>query len=68
MKTMRTNYKSFEAELDAIRDRHYEATKHMTPQEHTAYINRRADEIARKHGLKLGADSKRSENVPHRPK
>lgn len=39
-------------EIHEIRIKLYEDTKNMTPGEHTAYYRRKAEEVARKHGLK----------------
>ncbi len=48
-------------EIHEIRARLHEATKDMTPGEHTAYYRRKAEEVAEKHGLKL----KRPASSPH---
>ncbi len=40
-------------EIHAIREKLYDETKNMTPEEHTAYYRRKAEEAAEKHGLKL---------------
>lgn len=41
----------FEDELDAIRIKLYEQTKHMTPKERAEHVNRRAREIMKAQGL-----------------
>ena len=40
-------------EIHEIREKIYETTKAMTPEEHTAYFRRKAHETAKKHGVKL---------------
>lgn len=40
-------------EIHEIRERLAKETGHMTPEEHTAHVNRIAEELARKHGFKL---------------
>ena len=40
-------------ELHAIRVKHYEATKHMTPEERARSTNEAAYKIADKYGMKL---------------
>jgi hypothetical protein len=42
---------NFEDELDAIRIKHYELTKNMTPEEEAAYVNGRAAEILKPYGI-----------------
>jgi hypothetical protein len=41
--TDRQIYSDIEQEIDAIRDRHYEQTKHMTIEEHVAWVNARTE-------------------------
>jgi hypothetical protein len=52
---MNTNNKvpvdTLEDELDAVRIKLYEQTKHMTPKERTAHVSRHAREILDKQGL-----------------
>ncbi|MDR2523488.1 MAG: hypothetical protein LBC93_07325 [Synergistaceae bacterium] len=42
-----------EDELDAIRLRHYELTKDMTPEERVAYVNSKAEQILKPYGIRL---------------
>jgi hypothetical protein len=41
-----------EDELDAIRIRHYERTKNMTPEEEVAYVNGEARRILASYGIR----------------
>jgi len=41
-----------EDELDAIRIKHYERTKDMTPEERIAYVNNKAEQILKPYGIK----------------
>ena len=43
-----------EAEIDSIRDKLYEKTKHMTAAEHTRWSNERAQKLADQYGFKIG--------------
>lgn len=40
-------------EIHEIRVKLYEDTKNMAPEEHTAYYRHKAEEAAKKHGMKL---------------
>ncbi len=40
-------------EIHAIREKLREETKNMTPEEHTAFYRRKAEEAAKRHGLQL---------------
>ncbi len=46
------NNDPFEDELDAIRIKLYEQTKDMTATERVTYVNSRAKEILKAHGIK----------------
>ena len=46
-------YDDFEDELDAIRIQIYEKIKDMTPEEEVAYINKQAEPIIKKLGLRV---------------
>ena len=50
-----------EAEIDAIRDKLYEQTKHMTASEHTRWSNERASKLAAQYGFKIGKPSSKRE-------
>ena len=56
-----------EAEVDAIRDRLFEKTKHMTAAEHTRWSNERAQRLAAQYGFKIGNPSSNKEQAltPH---
>jgi hypothetical protein len=41
-------------EIDAIRLKLYEKTKHMTKQEHTRWTNERGQRLAAQYGFKIG--------------
>ena len=43
-----------EAEIDAIRLKLYEKTKHMTAEEHTRWSNERGKALAEQYGFKIG--------------
>ncbi len=45
-------------EIHATRYKLYEATKNMTTSERTAYLNRRAEAVARQYGFKIVASVK----------
>jgi hypothetical protein len=45
------NMSNLEDELDAIRIRHYERTKDMTPEEEVAYVNSEARRILKPYGI-----------------
>lgn len=47
------HYEDFEDELDDIRVKLYEETKHMSPSEFTAHINAEADRICKEFGITL---------------
>ena len=49
MKTPNT----IEDEIDKIRVRNYEMTKHMTPAQHTEYYRKSGEAIAKEFGLKI---------------
>ena len=51
-----------EAEIDAIRDKLYEMTKHMTAAEHTRWSNERAQKLAAQYGFKIGKPSDKRES------
>ncbi len=40
-------------EIHEIRAKLYEATRNMTPEEHTAFYSRKAEEAAKRHDLQL---------------
>lgn len=40
-------------EIYEIRNKLYEETKNMTPEEHTAFYRRKAEEVAHKYGITL---------------
>jgi hypothetical protein len=44
--------RQIEDELDAIRIRHYERTKNMTPEEEVDYVNNKAAEILKPYGIR----------------
>ncbi len=46
-----------EAEIDAIRLKLYEETKHMTHEEHTQWTNERGQQLAAQYGFKIGKSS-----------
>jgi hypothetical protein len=46
-----------EAEIDAIRDKLYEETKHMTSEERTRRANERAQKAAARYGFVFGKPS-----------
>ena len=46
-----------EAEIDAIRLKLYEETKHMTAAEHTRWSNERAQKLAAQYGFTIGKPS-----------
>jgi hypothetical protein len=50
---------NFEAELDAIRIKLYEETKHMTPEEHTRWTNERGQKLAAEFGFTIGEEKRR---------
>jgi hypothetical protein len=50
---------NFEAELDAIRIKLYEETKHMTPEEHTRWTNERGQRLAAEFGFTIREEKKR---------
>jgi len=52
-----------EAEVDAIRIRLYEQTKHMTAAEHTRWSNERAQRLAAQYGFKIGKPLSKRESV-----
>ena len=43
---------NWEDELEAIREQLYEETKHMTPEEWSAYLHAQAEPIMKQHNLK----------------
>ncbi len=45
-------YATFEEELDAIRDALYEKTKHMTTEEHLAYIKAKSSKVMKEFNIK----------------
>jgi hypothetical protein len=47
-----------EAEIDAIRLKLYEETKHMTKEEHTKWSNERGQKLAAQYGFKIVASAK----------
>lgn len=53
MNTNRIPNDQFEDELDAIRIQLHEKTKDMTAAERVDYINRRAREVIKEHGLNV---------------
>ena len=55
-----TKMNKCEAEIDAIRDKLYEETKHMTAEEHTQWSNERAKRLAAQYGFTIGRPSSRS--------
>lgn len=44
-------------DIHEIREKNYEATKHMTNEERIDYINKRGREAAKRMGLKISTDS-----------
>jgi len=54
MKTPNT----IEDEIDAIRLRNYEKTKHMTPEQRVEYRWRRTEPIIRQYGMKVVASAR----------
>ena len=52
-----------EAEIDAIRIKLHEQTKHMTAAEHTQWSNERAQKLAAQYGFKIGKPSSKQERV-----
>ena len=48
-----------EAEIDAIRLKLYEETKHMTAAEHTRWSNEKAQRLAAQYGFTIGQPSPR---------
>ena len=52
-----------EAEVDSIRDRLYEKTKHMTAAEHTCWSNERAQRLAAQYDFKIGKPSSKPEDI-----
>ena len=54
-------YATFEEELEAIRDALYEKTKHMTTEEHVAYIKAKAEKVMQEFNIK------RSDLKPAKP-
>jgi len=61
MKTLNT----IEDEIDAIRDKIHEETKHMTFEQRVERLRRRTDPIIRQYGMKVVA-SVRDEPLPPR--
>lgn len=53
MNTNKNNLVDLEDEIDAIRIKLYEKTKDMTADEEADYINRRARDIIKEHGLNI---------------
>jgi hypothetical protein len=51
-----------EGEIDTIRDKIYEEIKNMSPSEHTAYFNRKAEETGKKYNFRFVKSA--AENVP----
>ena len=56
-----TSMNRCEAEIDAIRDMLYERYKNMTPEEHTRYVNEKAEKLAAQYGFKIGKPSDKRE-------
>ena len=54
---MRMN--SSEAEIDAIRLKLYEETKHMTSEEHTKWSNERGQRLSAQYGFKIVESAKK---------
>jgi len=47
------NKNTIEEDLNKIRLKIYEETKHMTPQEHTEYYKKKAERMAKQYGFKF---------------
>ena len=52
-----------EAEVDAIRDRIMEETKHLTREENNKRLNELAQKLATQYGFKIGEPSSKQERV-----
>ena len=52
-----------EAEVDAIRIKLHEQTKHMTVSEHTRWSNERAQKLSAQYGFKIGKPLSKQESV-----
>lgn len=53
MNTMKYEESKVMKELHAIREKHYEETKHMTDEDYINYVNERARKIAEKYNMKF---------------
>ena len=53
-----------EAEIDAIRDRIMEKTKHLTREENNKRLNDQVQMLALKYGFKIGKPSDKREQEP----
>jgi len=54
---------NIEDEIDRIRLKLYEETKHMTPEEHTRWSNERARKLAVQYGFTIGTPKSRAEST-----
>jgi predicted DNA-binding protein (UPF0251 family) len=60
MKTPNT----IEDEIDAIRLKNYEETKHMTPAQHAEHVKRNTADVIKQYGMKVVASAQDVEATP----
>jgi hypothetical protein len=58
---------NIESEIDAIRDKIWEQTKHMTATERTDWFNERGQKLAAQYGFKIDAPHKEPESAASHP-